>query len=84
MPMREAVSKEDHLLLLNVWEKMFAVRDALLKLGWDWYSAQSVMPIVRPFHKSRVVKTFPIVLLSELKRELEIAIEAERNPETNL
>lgn len=27
---------------------MFETREALLACGWDWYSAQGVMPIVRP------------------------------------
>jgi len=46
--------------------------------GWDWYSAQGVMSIVRPFHKSRVVKKFPLIPVKQLKRELEEQIDGAR------
>jgi Holliday junction resolvase RusA-like endonuclease len=76
MPLIEDGAREAQLLLLETWEMMFKTRDALLASGWDWYSAQGVMSIVRPFHKSRVVKKFPIVLLGQLKQELKEEIDA--------
>ncbi|MGD0941576.1 MAG: RusA family crossover junction endodeoxyribonuclease [Terracidiphilus sp.] len=78
MPLAEDASKEAQLLLLEAWEMMFKTRDALLALGWDWYSAQGVMSIVRPFHKSRVVKKFAVVPVDELKREIKERIESAR------
>ncbi len=79
MPLIEDGPREAQLLLLETWEKMFKTRNALLARGWDWYSAQGVMSIVRPFHKSRVVKKFPIVPVGQLKQELEEQIDAARD-----
>jgi Holliday junction resolvase RusA-like endonuclease len=70
MPVIESAPTKVKLSLLQAWERAFGTRDMLLQSGWDWYSAQSVMPILRPFHKSRVIKKFTVVPFEEIKREL--------------
>ena len=49
---------------------MFETREALLACGWDWYSAQSVMPIVRPLQIASG-EDVPLFSFSELKQQLE-------------
>lgn len=70
MPTPADIPPEALLAMIEAWEKSFNLRDDLLAQGVDWYLAQDVMPILRPFHKSRVVKNFPIVVLDQIRGEL--------------
>jgi Holliday junction resolvase RusA-like endonuclease len=70
MPMSDSTPREAKILLLEAWKLAFAKREALLQKKWDWYSANSVMPIIRPFHKSRVIKRFKVISVDAMMREL--------------
>ena len=48
--------------MLSMWQRMFSVREELLKRGADYYEALAIMPIQRPFFKPRL-KGFKVVSL---------------------
>jgi Holliday junction resolvase RusA-like endonuclease len=70
MPLSDSAPREAKILMLETWRLAFATREALLQKGWDWYSANSVMPIIRPFHKSRVIKRFKVISIDAMMRDL--------------
>jgi Holliday junction resolvase RusA-like endonuclease len=70
MPLNDSAPREAKILVLKAWKLAFAKREELLQKGWDWYSANSVMPIIRPFHKSRVIKRFKVISVETMMREL--------------
>lgn len=70
MPLIDSAPREAKVLLLEAWRLAFAAREALLQKKWDWYSANGVMPIIRPFHKSRVIKRFKVISVDTMMREL--------------
>lgn len=62
-------SPEVTLSMIEMLEKMLAIRDELISQDVDYYDALGVMSIQRVFHISRV-KSFPVVQLSEIKAEI--------------
>jgi Holliday junction resolvase RusA-like endonuclease len=65
MPVCESSPSEGAALVLSTWQMMFASRAKLLEAGWDYSQAQGVMPVQRPFHKSRIAGKFPIYEMGE-------------------
>jgi hypothetical protein len=51
-------------------------REALIKLGEDYYDAKGVMSIQRVFHRSRVTR-FPVVEVDALRQRLQQQAAAE-------
>ena len=70
MPLIDSAPREAKVLLLEAWRLAFATREALLQKKWDWYSANGVMPIIPPFHKSRVIKRLKVIAVDAMMRKL--------------
>jgi hypothetical protein len=70
MPLNDSASREAKILMLEAWKLAFAKHEALLQKGYDWYSANRVMPIVRPFHKSRIIERFKVISVDTMMREI--------------
>lgn len=64
------------LLLVDGVCRMWSAREALIKLGADYYDAKGVMSIQRVFHRSRVTR-FPVVEVDALRQRLEQQVAAE-------
>src|SRR5208283_876991 len=67
MPVCKSLPSEGIALVLSTWQMMFDSRAKLMEAGWDYYQAQSVTPVQRPFHKSRIAGKFPIYEMEELR-----------------
>jgi hypothetical protein len=61
MGLAKDAPKEAELILFKSLEMTFKTSGTLLFQGWDADSTQGVMSIVRPFHRSRVVKKFAVL-----------------------
>ncbi len=57
------------LVLIDNWEAAFRARGELLRSGMNYYGANRVMPIQRPFHSSRL-RSFKIRPLAQLRTEV--------------
>jgi hypothetical protein len=79
MPLNRQIPAEGILLMLEVWERQFNTRTELIASGWDYYQANSVMSIQRPFHISRLLG-FTVLPLDELRKELIAANQASAVP----
>jgi Holliday junction resolvase RusA-like endonuclease len=69
MPINRMLPAATLLSVLDIWEKQFDTREELLSTTHDYYEANSVLPIQRPFHVSRV-RGFASVTLEEIRRDL--------------
>jgi len=69
MPLNRHIPAEDILQMVGVWERQFSTRTELMTNGWDYYQANSIMSIQRPFHISRLLG-FTVLPLAELRKEL--------------
>lgn len=56
MRLAKDAPKEAELILFESLEMTFKTSNTLLSQGWDSDSTQGVRSVVRPFHRSRVVK----------------------------
>ena len=79
MGLAKDAPKEAELILFKSLEMTFKTSGTLLFQGWDADSTQGVMSIVRPFHRSRVVKKFAVLPGDDLKRKIKEQIEASRD-----
>jgi Holliday junction resolvase RusA-like endonuclease len=69
MPLNSTLPAQALLIILEVWEKQFRVREKLLELSKDYYAANRVMSVQRPFHISRI-RGFPSIGLEEIRSQL--------------
>lgn len=80
MPLNRALSPEGLLIMLEAWERQFTLRTELLAMGQDYYSANRIMSVKRPFHISRI-RGFPSISLQQLRTELEEVMRSPQSPE---
>jgi Holliday junction resolvase RusA-like endonuclease len=65
-PMHLDLPPEAIATILTALDTMTKTNQELLKLSGDWYAAQGVMPVQRPFHSGRL-RGFTIVTPDELR-----------------
>lgn len=54
MPFSENIAKDSMISMLDIFEKMFSLRNELIEKSNDYYSANMVMSVQRVFHKGRL------------------------------
>ncbi len=54
MPFSENLPKDPMMSMLDIFDKMFSLRNELIEKGNDYYSAKMVMSVQRVFHKGRL------------------------------
>lgn len=54
MPFSENLPEDSMMSKLDIFEKMFSLRNELIEKGNDYYSAKMVMSVQRVFHKGRL------------------------------
>ena len=70
MPLNRSAPPKTQLLIIDHWDKMVALRDQIEELTGDYFMARTVMPIQRPFHKSRL-REFTLLESQEIRSALE-------------
>jgi hypothetical protein len=75
-PINTTAPAAARLLLIDGVCRMWSAREALIKIGADYYAANGVMSIQRVFHRSRVTR-FPAVEVDALRQMLEQQAAAE-------
>jgi len=69
MPHNSTLPAEVALVIIGAWEQQFATRTKLLEMKADYYAANRVTSVQRPFHISRV-HGFPTVPLEQIRSDL--------------
>lgn len=54
MPLNRSAPPEAQLLILDQWDRMVTLRNQIEDLTGDYAASRAMMPIQRPFHKSRL------------------------------
>lgn len=55
--------------MLDAWNVQFKTRERLIEAGMDYYDANGVMSIQRPFHISRL-QGFDVMSLEEARKHI--------------
>jgi len=80
MPLNSTLPTRALLIILDAWEKQISVREKLLALSKDYYAANRIMPVQRPFHTSRI-RGFPSMTLQQFRTQLQDQLRSPQNPE---